>query len=64
MTALTPGSMIDGRYRVLGTLGQGGFGAVYKAEDLDGKRLCAIKVLLDPLLWRGRGLVPSVAVVH
>jgi hypothetical protein len=42
---LAPGSMVEGRYRVMGSLGAGGMGEVYEVERvLDGKRL-ALKVL-------------------
>ncbi len=41
---LTGGTLLKNRYRVVGPIGQGGMGAVYRAEDtlLPG-RLCAIK---------------------
>ncbi len=39
------GRTIAGRFRVLSKLGEGGMGAVYKAEQLKVNRLCAIKIL-------------------
>ncbi|HMQ29470.1 MAG TPA: DEAD/DEAH box helicase [Chloroflexaceae bacterium] len=47
---LAPGQTIDRRYKILRVLGQGGFGAVYLAEDLEGRRQCAVKESLhtDP----------------
>jgi len=50
--ALTPGSVLGGRYRIVQSLGKGGFGAVYKAVDLrfQGQRVVAIKEMSDAQL--------------
>ena len=39
------GSEIDNKYRILSELGSGGFGCVYKAEQLDLSRTVAIKIM-------------------
>ncbi len=40
---LMPHYLLNQRYRIIGLLGQGGMGAVYKAEDILGKKLIAVK---------------------
>lgn len=48
-TDLRAGDVIDGRYRVTGVLGRGGFGAVYAAEHTGTGQAVALKLLLgDP----------------
>jgi serine/threonine protein kinase len=39
--------VLNNRYRIVALLGQGGFGAVYRAWDLNLKRPCAVKENLD-----------------
>ena len=47
---LQPGDMLQERYRIMGTLGVGGFSAVYQARDMrfaSVTRLCAIKEMVN-----------------
>jgi serine/threonine protein kinase len=45
---LTPGEMLDHRYRIARLIKAGGMGAVYQAEDTKmGNRICAVKQMLD-----------------
>ena len=44
---LTIGQTLDNRYRIVKLLGQGGFGAVYRAWDTRIERACAIKENLE-----------------
>jgi beta-lactam-binding protein with PASTA domain len=43
----SPGALFDGRYRIVGRLGQGGMARVFLAEDESLHRRVAIKVLAD-----------------
>jgi eukaryotic-like serine/threonine-protein kinase len=44
---LSQSQELNGRYRIVNLIGQGGFGAVYRAWDLNLKRPCAVKENLD-----------------
>ncbi len=44
---LLPGQVLNNRYQIVNQLGQGGFGAVYRAWDTSLRRACAVKENLD-----------------
>lgn len=44
LPALATGDLVDGRYRIVAALGRGGFGVVYRAEDVHLRRYVAIKL--------------------
>jgi serine/threonine protein kinase len=49
LKSLTQGVLIEGKYKVITTLGQGGMGTVYLAEQLLSEKTVAVKVLKQNL---------------
>src|SRR4029453_15822846 len=45
----TPGAILDGRYRIIGLLGRGGMGEVYRAHDLRPGQPAGLKFLPENL---------------
>ncbi len=60
---LATGTIVNTRYRIVKLLGQGGFGAVYKAWDLNLNRTCALKENLDTSPEAGRQFVREAQVL-
>ena len=44
---LNPGQILNNRYRIVSMLGKGGFGAIYRAWDMNLNRPCAVKENMD-----------------
>src|SRR5436309_2765968 len=47
------GTVLSGRFKILSKLGQGGMGAVYKAEQIRMGRTCAVKVIPEEMAKNG-----------
>jgi len=47
LTELAAGEIVDGRFRIVATLGAGGIGTVYRAVEVEGGQEVALKLLHD-----------------
>ena len=61
---LNPGQILNNRYRIVRLLGQGGFGAVYKAWDLSFEVVCAIKENFDTTAEAQRQFLREARLLH
>ena len=52
LPTIGPGHVVAGRFRIEGLVGEGGFGAVYRATQLNIGRTVALKVLQPDLVSR------------
>jgi hypothetical protein len=55
-TRFVPGMILAGRYRIVGLIGKGGMGEVYRADDLKLSQPVALKFLPDHLMADGGAL--------
>lgn len=60
---LSPGQILQQRYRIVTLLGQGGFGAVYRAWDVNLNRPCAVKENMETTLEAQRQFMREATVL-